>query len=232
MSSYSIKMPDMSRNIALAGKTVSSRGMNVTYDEDGYAVSARNYGHSLYAGTDRSVRAPSIDTVLSAIDRASMGGSVYDQQHFSDRELLQAADFRQQVEKGLLEAEVADRYVSDVRASYGYTGGRSGNEYVAVDLVEWGEDGPERAFAAREPDTSVQAPVAVKETSVQASAALDEALKSSYLERLEHQQQRQSIQDELQELQNKDNRLRAMQLKNAAGDALMSILAEDEEKER
>lgn len=40
MAKDAIKGPDMSRNIKLAGKTVYSRGMNITYDEDGYAVKA------------------------------------------------------------------------------------------------------------------------------------------------------------------------------------------------
>ena len=82
---YSIKPPDMSRNMALAGKTVSSRGMNITYDEDGYAVSAQNYNHKHFANTEKSIAAPNIDTVLSTADRGSYGGSVYDQQHFSDK---------------------------------------------------------------------------------------------------------------------------------------------------
>lgn len=40
MAKDAIKGPDMSRNTKLAGKTVYSRGWNVTYDEDGYAVKA------------------------------------------------------------------------------------------------------------------------------------------------------------------------------------------------
>lgn len=35
---YTQKGPDMSRNEKLAGMTVYSKGYNVTYDEDGYAV--------------------------------------------------------------------------------------------------------------------------------------------------------------------------------------------------
>lgn len=37
---YSSKMPDMSRNTALAGQTVRSNGMNVSYDSNGYATKA------------------------------------------------------------------------------------------------------------------------------------------------------------------------------------------------
>ena len=50
-------MPDMSRNTALAGKTVYSGGMNVTYDDRGYAVRATNPNHSNYKGTTMSVAA-------------------------------------------------------------------------------------------------------------------------------------------------------------------------------
>lgn len=61
---YSRKMPDMSRNEELAGKTVYSNGMNVTYDENGYAVRASNPDHSLYAGTTKSVRAQDKEAAL------------------------------------------------------------------------------------------------------------------------------------------------------------------------
>lgn len=40
MPKDNIKGPDMSRNEKLAGKTVYSRGFNVTYDEKGHAVRA------------------------------------------------------------------------------------------------------------------------------------------------------------------------------------------------
>lgn len=35
-------MPDMSRNKERAGKKVEEKGFELTYDEDGYCVSARN----------------------------------------------------------------------------------------------------------------------------------------------------------------------------------------------
>ena len=38
VAKYPQKMPDLSRNEKLAGKTVYSCGFNVTYDEKGYAV--------------------------------------------------------------------------------------------------------------------------------------------------------------------------------------------------
>ena len=62
---YSQKMPDMSRNKALAGKTVYSRGMNVTYDELGYAVKARNPDHPNFKGTTMSVYAQPIEDALA-----------------------------------------------------------------------------------------------------------------------------------------------------------------------
>ena len=62
---YSTKMPDMSRNTALAGKTVYSNGMNVTYDNNGYAVRASNPHYSGYEGTTRSVTAQPKEDALA-----------------------------------------------------------------------------------------------------------------------------------------------------------------------
>lgn len=59
------KGPDMRRNEALAGKTVYSGGMNVTYDERGYAVKAINPDNKLYEGTTMSVRAQPIGDALA-----------------------------------------------------------------------------------------------------------------------------------------------------------------------
>ena len=61
---YSQKMPDMSQNKELAGKTVYSNGMNVTYDDNGYAVRAENPDHPNYAGTTKSVHAQDKDAAL------------------------------------------------------------------------------------------------------------------------------------------------------------------------
>lgn len=63
--SYSKKMPDRSRNKALAGKTVYSRGMNVVYDEGGYAVKSWNPHHPNYKGTTKSVPAQPIEDALA-----------------------------------------------------------------------------------------------------------------------------------------------------------------------
>ena len=62
---YGIKGPDMSRNEALAGKTVYSHGMNVTYDEKGYAVKSYNPDYHGYEGTTMSVRAQPIEDALA-----------------------------------------------------------------------------------------------------------------------------------------------------------------------
>ena len=62
---YSWKQPDMSRNEALAGQTVYSNGMNVTYDENGHATKAVNPDHSNYAGTTMSVHAQPIEDALA-----------------------------------------------------------------------------------------------------------------------------------------------------------------------
>lgn len=62
---YSSKMPDMSRNTALAGKTVYSNGMNVVYDDGGYAVRSWNPHHKNYVGTTMSVPAQPIEDALA-----------------------------------------------------------------------------------------------------------------------------------------------------------------------
>ena len=62
---YSRRMPDMSRNTALAGKTVYTCGMNVTYDEDGYAVRAQNPHHPHFKGTTKSLPAQPIEEALA-----------------------------------------------------------------------------------------------------------------------------------------------------------------------
>lgn len=59
------KGPDMRRNEVLAGRTVYSHGMNVTYDERGYAVKSVNPDAPNYRGTTMSVRAQPIEDALS-----------------------------------------------------------------------------------------------------------------------------------------------------------------------
>ena len=180
---YSIKPPDMSRNMALAGKTVSSRGMNITYDEDGYAVSAQNYNHKHFANTEKSIAAPNIDTVLSTADRGSYGGSVYDQQHFSDKELAGAANLRDQLSRGAIDRRTADFFIEEIRAKYGYSGGgANGTGYAALTFPK-----PEEESESRQ--TYAVAPIG------------EDELKESYQEKLKQQQERQNILRELQDAQ-------------------------------
>ena len=157
-SVFSIRLPDTSRNTALAGKTVSSGGMNLTYNSQGFVESMTNYGHSLFAGTEKSVRAPSAEAVLAAGDRGSYGGSSYDKARFTDRELAAADELRQQAADGALAKWESDYWIDEIRRRYGYTGGESGNEYIAVTFPTEGE--PERsvsdAAVYAEPAESVQ----------------------------------------------------------------------------
>ena len=65
MTEDSIKTPDMSRNMALAGKTVYSCGFNVTYDNDGYAVQAIKADYINGDGVNVSPKAKPIEEVLA-----------------------------------------------------------------------------------------------------------------------------------------------------------------------
>ena len=131
---------DMSRRKDLAGQTVSQGGMNVTYDENGYAVKASNYNHDLYTGTDKGVKAKSESSVTSSSDRSSYGGSQYDQYFFSDNELATAADLRNQAQSGQATWDAVHDYVESIRKQYGYSGGADGSEYNALtDLKSWNE---------------------------------------------------------------------------------------------
>ncbi|MBE6910521.1 MAG: hypothetical protein E7474_13270 [Ruminococcaceae bacterium] len=133
VTGYSSKTPDMSRRTDLAGKTVSSNGMNVTYDADGYAVSATKYSHASNAETDRSVRAPSIDVYDGKVDRTAYqkqyGLSDSDVQHMSDRQLEGLADTRGLINSGAVSAAEGHDVFEGVRAQYGYSGGGDGSAY-------------------------------------------------------------------------------------------------------
>lgn len=127
----------MSRQEELAGKTVSQNGMNVTYNQNGYATSGQNYNHDLFAGTDAAYAAPSADTVTSTANRAGYGGSAYDQRYFSDAELKNAADMRAKAAAGENTWDAAHSYVEGIRAKYGYTGGADGGGYQALGNESW-----------------------------------------------------------------------------------------------
>lgn len=65
VTKYSRKQPDRSQNKALAGKTVYSRGMNVTYDDQGYVAKMYNPDHENYKDTTMSARAQPIEDALA-----------------------------------------------------------------------------------------------------------------------------------------------------------------------
>lgn len=136
MIHYSIKMPDMSRNMALAGQTVSTRGMNVTYNENGYAVKSVNYGHKSFVGTSKSIRAASKEAVLAAGNRAGYDGPEEDLAHFSDREFARAVELRRQVVAGEMSATEANVQIEEIRRMYGYSFGVSGSQYAVITLPD------------------------------------------------------------------------------------------------
>ena len=225
MATYSIKMPDMSRNVALAGQTVSSRGMNVTYDENGYAVMARNYGHEAFAGTSSSIRAASKEAVLAAGSRGGYDGPDEDRMHFTDREFAWAVELRRKVAEGEVSGAEANSELEEVRRTYGYTFGASGNQYAAIVLPE---RQPEEVAMARSDSVTAQA------ASVQSAApprddadSETEKLRESCRTQLHEQQQYRTVRDELEELRVK-NMIRVDGKGNVA-DALLALMDEEED---
>lgn len=63
-------------------------------------------------------------------DRSEYGGSVYDQQYFSDSELESAAAARASAEAGETTWDDAHSYVESLRSKYGYSGDSNGSSYV------------------------------------------------------------------------------------------------------
>lgn len=61
--------------------------------------------------------------------RSDYGGSVYDQQYFTDDELRRAAEVRQAAERGETDWGSAHDYVEGIRGGYGYSGGTDGSGY-------------------------------------------------------------------------------------------------------
>lgn len=122
--------PDMSRNKDLAGKTVSKGGYNISYNENGYATRAIKTGSK----TGKAA-APSADTVSGGgSDRGSYGGSVYDQEHFSDDELRSAAEVRAAAAAGKTTWADAHDYVERIRSNYGYSGDSDGSRYIPLEM--------------------------------------------------------------------------------------------------
>ena len=225
MTSHSI-MPDMSRNMALAGKTVSTRGMNVTYNELGYAVKAVNYNHRFFAETSKSICAPSKEAALAGDSRTGYDGPDEDRTHFSDREFARAVELRRRVAEGELSDREANDQLEEIRRMYGYSFGVSGNRYAEIVLPE---EQPEEVVKAE------MEPVTAQSTSVRSAAppqdqdALSgtEQLRSSYQTQLHEQQQRQTLRDELEELRVKS--IIRVDEKEKVSDALLKLMDEDEE---
>lgn len=67
------------------------------------------------------------------VDRVSYGGSVYDQQYFTDDELRAVAAARAAYQSGQTDINSAHDYAENIRANYGYSGGADGSKYIAVD---------------------------------------------------------------------------------------------------
>ena len=131
-TAYSSKTPDMSRRTDLAGKTVSSNGMNVTYDENGYATSATNY-----KATNQN-RAQSIDVydgdqALRKAAKEQYGLSDYDVQNMSDKQIQGLIDTRNLINSGTVPLDEGHNIYEGVRAQYGYSGGNDGSGYTKLD---------------------------------------------------------------------------------------------------
>lgn len=223
MSEYSIKMPDMSQNMALAGKTVYTKGMNVTYDENGYAVKAVNCGHRLFDGTSKSVFAPSKDAALAASTRTGYDGPDEDRTHFSDHEFARAVELRRQVASGELSASEANDQIEEIRKSYGYTFGKSGNTYAKIVLPE---ERPDEVAKAGLQDSSGQN-LTASAASVR-SESVTQQLREDYQSQLREQQQRQTLQSELEELRVQN--LLHIDGKEKTADALLEMMEREEDK--
>lgn len=225
MTTYSIRMPDMSRNMALAGQTVSTRGMNVTYDEKGYAVKASNYRHELFANTSRSIRAASKEAVLAGDSRAGYDGPDEDRRHFSDHEFARAVELRRQVAAGELSEREANARLEEIRRMYGYSFGVSGNHYAAV---TFSGERQEEAVKAEAASVTAQAASVQSDAPPQDAPGGVEQFRESYQARLLEQQQRQTIHSELEEL-----RLESMlrvDAKEKTSDVLLALMDEDEDE--
>lgn len=122
--------PDMTRNEDLAGKTVSKGGYNITYNENGYATKAVKSGSSTGKAAAASVDA----ATGGGGNRNSYGGSVYDQQYFSDSELASAAEVRAAAEAGNTSWDDAHSYVEGIRSKYGYSGDTDGSKYIPLEV--------------------------------------------------------------------------------------------------
>ena len=116
--------PDMSGNKGLAGKTVSRAATTSAITRNGYATSAIKTGSK----TGKAA-APSADTVSGGGgDRGSYGGSVYDQEHFSDDELRSAAEVGQQRRQAKRPGQTPTTMWS-IRSNLRYSGDSDGSRH-------------------------------------------------------------------------------------------------------
>lgn len=65
--------------------------------------------------------------------RDEYGGSVYDQQYFTDDELRSAAEIRSAARAGKTSWDDAHSYVENIRRKYGYSGDTDGSKFIRTD---------------------------------------------------------------------------------------------------
>lgn len=87
-------------------------------------------------GTLASAAVDAAKNSVKKDQRSSYGGSVYDQEHFTDDELKSAAQVRAAAQKGKSSWEDAHSYVENLRNKYGYSGDSDGSAYNPVKLQD------------------------------------------------------------------------------------------------
>ena len=68
VGNYTQKMPDLGRNEKLAGKTVYSKGFNITYNSEGYAIQAIRADFVNNDGQSVSPKAQPIEEALAEVE--------------------------------------------------------------------------------------------------------------------------------------------------------------------
>ena len=110
------------------------------HDASGEVLSAISSAASQISSAVGSIRMSSMSTggsggsggsgsTSSTVDRSSLGGSTYDQAHFTTAELKAAASLRDQATAGTITWSEAHAGVESIRNSYGYSGGKDGSKY-------------------------------------------------------------------------------------------------------
>lgn len=108
---------DMSRRPDLAGKTATSNGYTVFYDDNGYAVRSRK-GSSDYLPTqDWYVSQGTYD-----------GGNLWtDEEMLTPNDLARIQQIRNQLNAGQITGDQANSLANQIRSGYGYTIDKAGN---------------------------------------------------------------------------------------------------------